>query len=223
MPPLPFVANAIKAQLQWSEAEDAHLFTTLYFLYSGGPPNASEALTLATDIYNAAAVPVGQWGVTTNLTGCRVTDLSSSTTGDALHTASTPGTRSGTDVLAGGTSVLVNYTIGRRYRGGKPRNYLPWGLSGDLLDRQTWKPGTVTSFHDSWSTFIGTVLGSVAGSTTLTAHINVSYYQGVTYQAAAAGTKQVATPTRRDVPVKDDIIGFSISPVPASQRRRNRP
>lgn len=222
MPPLAFVPNVAKSTLQWSDAQDAHLYTNLFWRYSGGPPDAAAALDLATQIYGHMAASASDWGPQVNLTGVRFVDLSSDTTGDALHTGSTPGTRSGSGELSGGTCTLLNFTIGRRYRGGKPRIYLPWALSGDLLDPQTWSASWVAAVHTNFSTFVGAVLGDVSGSTTLTSHVNVSYYSGTTYPAVPAGTKQVPVPMRRAVPVVDDIIGFAVSSFPASQRRRNR-
>jgi hypothetical protein len=219
MPALPFVDHVLKAQLQWSDASGTTIYNTLFFRYSGGPPDASEALTLASDIYTAAEGLLGLANPDVQLTGCRVTDLSADDTGDALHTATNSGTNTG-EVLPASTSLLINFSIGRRYRGGKPRNYFPFGSWSNLNGPRAWGTSFVTNAGTDWSTFAGAVLGATAGSTTITAHVNVSYYSGSTGSIVDGGTRGKTTPIRRITPAVDDIIGFAVAPRVATQRRR---
>lgn len=219
MPRLAFVPNVCKAQLQWQNDSGNTLYNNVFLKYSGGPPDASEALTLAEAVFTAAGNFAGDCHTTVVLTGCRVTDLSSDETGDALHSGSTTGTLEGGD-LPSSTSALLNFTIGRRYRGGKPRNYFPFGDDSKLADPRTWSGGFITSVTADWSTFIGAVLGTVAGSTTVTTHVNVSYYSGSTGSIVDGGNRGKTTPTRRTDPQVDDIIGFSMAPRLGTQRRR---
>jgi hypothetical protein len=219
MPRLPDVPNVVKAQLQWQDAAGNPLYNNLFLQYEGGPPNASEALSLASSIFTAAAFLLTQANEQVVLTGCRVTDLSADDTGDALHSGSTAGSLHG-DELPASAAALINFTIGRRYRGGKPRNYFPLGDNGNMADPRTWAGGFVTNVEAAWSSFIGAVLGTVAGSTTITAHVNVSYYSGSTGSIVDGGNRGKTTPTRRETPLVNDIIGFSMAPRIASQRRR---
>jgi hypothetical protein len=219
MPPLAFVPNVVKAQLQWQDHAGNPLYNNVFLQYEGGPPNASEALTLAEAIYTAAADLAGPCHSDVVLTGCRVTDLSADDTGDALHTGTTAGSLNG-DIIPASNCMLINFTTARRYRGGKPRNYFPMGDSESMLDPRTWGDGFVTSATSAWSGFIGAVLGTVAGSTTITAHVNVSYYSGSVGSIVDGGNRGKTTPTRRVPPLVSDIIGFSAAPRIASQRRR---
>lgn len=221
MPPLASVPNVIKAQLLWSDSADNDVRTTLYFRYSGGPPNSSDATALAADIYGAASSMNTQWTSTTQLTGVEVTDLSSPAGGQGLHAQSTAGTRAGTD-LAGGTAVVVGYLITRRYRGGKPRSYFPFFDSSDLTTRQQWAAGNLTALDTALTGFFSTVIGSAAGTTTITDHVNVSYYSGFTVFNPGGGKRARNIPTPRPVPVVDVITSFGARAQPGSQRRRNR-
>jgi hypothetical protein len=220
MPPLHSVPNVIKAQLLWSDSSDNDVRTTLFFRYSGGPPTSTDAVALAADIYTAAAAMLGNWTPTTQLTGVEVTDLSSPAGGQGLHAASTPGTLSGSD-LAGGTAVVVGYLITRRYRGGKPRSYFPFFSADSLATRQTWIGADLTALDSALTTFFSAVIGSSAGTTTITDHVNVSYYLGFTVvtNPVTGRARNVSTP--RATPVVDVISSFGARPRPGSQRRRN--
>jgi hypothetical protein len=221
MPPLPAVANTLKCQLLWSDSADANVRTTLYFRYTGGPPSATDCNALAADIYGAAANMLTQWTATTQLTGVEITDLGSATGATGLHAQSTSGTRAGQD-LAGGTAVVVGYVIARRYRGGKPRSYFPWFDSSDLATRQTWAAGNVTACDGFLATFFAACLGFTSGTTAITEHVNVSYYDGFTVVTSPTTGRARNVPTRRTTPLTDIITSFGTRTQPGSQRRRNR-
>lgn len=220
MPALAPVPNVLRADLQWTVGGDLDVATRLFFRYSGGPPNSSDCVTLAASIYTAAAAMHALWEPGTDLTGVKVTDLSSNTSGVGEHSQVTSGSGS-TASMPGSVSVLVNYLINRRYRGGKPRSYLPFGSEIDIATRQTWTAAFVTSVNSALSTFFSAVIGTTGGSTDITSHVNVSYYEGflVETNPVTGRTKNVAKP--RPVPVVDDILSWQTSSRPGSQRRRN--
>lgn len=221
MPALPAVPNVLKCQLLWSDSSDANVRTTQFYRYSGGPPNATDCNNLAADIYGNMAAMDGQWSPTTQLTGVEVTDLTSSGAAQGLHSQSTSGIRAGTD-LAGGTAVVVGYVITRRYRGGKPRNYFPFFTSSDLTNRQTWAAGDLTALDSALATYFSATIGSTSGSTTITDHVNVSYYDGFTVVTSPTTGRARNVPKLRTTPVVDVITSFGARPQPGSQRRRNR-
>jgi hypothetical protein len=118
--------------------------------------------------------------------------------------------------------VLVNYVIGRRYRGGKPRSYFPWGTVADLQGRQNWTAGFLTNVNTNLATAFAAMIGANAGSTVVTAHVNVSYYLGSKVVIDPITGRAHNVSIARDVPVVDTIDSFKTSPTVASQRRRNR-
>lgn len=221
MPPLPAVPNVLRVQQGWSASSDTTILSTQYYRYSGGPPTTTDAQTFAADIYSLWAGNAGLWDPTTFLDGVTVTDLSSS--GGALggHAQTTDGTRVG-GPLPGSACALVAYSITRRYRGGKPRNYLPWGTDDDVNNRQTWI-GSFTTAVDSAIAAIRTgTIGLASGTTTITDQVNVSYYDGFTSVQNPVTHRWRNVPTVRAVPVVDTIVTFSVKPNIASQRKRNR-
>jgi hypothetical protein len=118
--------------------------------------------------------------------------------------------------------VLINYPIGRRYRGGKPRSYLPWGTSADLNDAQTWDTTPLADFHTGWTAILAAVVAAgPVGSAVIGSQCNVSYY-GPPNRIITGSTGRVRTiSTTRSTPIIDDLPSFSVNRKLASQRRRN--
>lgn len=222
MPALPSVPGVVKVQLGWKVYGDLGVTSTVFLSYSGGPPDTADAASLAGSIFtDAGDAYAALLDTESALSSVKVTDLSSSSGGEAVHDGNVVGTRSG-GVLAGATCVLMNYTLGRRYRGGKPRNYFPFGVSSDLGDRQSWAPAFTTAVNSAWSSFIGNVIGDTGGSTTITSHVNVSYYEGSRVVTSPTTGRARNVPIVRTTPVVNPIVSATASAVPASQRRRNR-
>lgn len=223
MPPLPDVPDVFRARVLWSDSADLNVSTTLYFEYSGGPPSVTTCNTLAADLFESVGEAAGFWLVSVQLVGVIIEDLSSDMAAVGSHAGSVAGTLSGQQ-MAGATSLVANYAIARRYRGGKPRSYLPWGGSASLHNGQQWDStflgNVLTAINTIFSEFVGT---TVAG-TTVTNHANVSYYQGSTAVIVGPSGSQrgKTTPTRRAEPRVDAVVGVSLLGRPGSQRRRNR-
>jgi hypothetical protein len=149
--------------------------------------------------------------------------LTSPTAGVGSAAASAVGTRAGAPLDAN-TAVLINHHIGRRYRGGKPRTYLPAGVGADLATPQSWTAGALSNFT-LWPSYLEQVRQGMPGTTVLHNLVNVSYYKGS--QASITGTapyerghtKPIVS-TDPGYPIVDDITSSSVNPKPASQRRR---
>lgn len=218
MPALPVVPNVLRADLHWSISSDVNARTSLFFEYSGTAPNSSACLSLATTIATAMGDWGEYWDEDTTLLGCTVTDLSSASGGVATHDVSIAGGMP--NPMSGATAVLVNYQLPRRYRGGKPRSYLPWGAAGDIGNRQTWNATRVGLWATALTTFFGDVIGSTAGGTTITNHVNVSYYAGFTVVTSPTTGRARNVPTLRSSPLVTAISSFSVSTKIANQRRR---
>lgn len=222
MPPLPSVANVLRADLLWNDGSDTDVSTRMFFRYSGGPPDPTDAVALAADIWAPASSMNDLWSTNTDLTGVRVTDLASATGGQGEHAQSSTGTRVGSE-LAGGTCLVVGYVVQRRYRGGKPRSYFPWFTSADLTTRQTWNTTDLTSVDSALATFFAAVIGLTSGTTTITDHVNVSWYEGnKVVTNPITGRARNVPQLRPDGPKVDVISSFAARPTPGSQRRRNR-
>jgi hypothetical protein len=154
------------------------------------------------------------------------TDLTSPTSSRGQWTGNTAGTRSGA-VTGINECALINMTITRRYRGGKPRMYAPWGTAGDIngSDNQQWAPAFVSAATAAFAAFTGGMNGQGFGSCAVGAHINVSYYQGSTATISNPGTDYArghTTSTPRTTSVTDTIVAAACNQYIGSQRRRVR-
>jgi len=222
MPALPPVSQVLKLTLHWDDGSDMAAATILHWQYLGGAPTSAQINTFCT---NFNALTAAEWPIVldadSKYLGIDVIDLSSSTSGAGSAATSVNGAR-GTAILGAGSAVLAHYSIGRRYRGGKPRSYLPWGVSDDLSSRQTWGGAAVTSFTTTWAAILNAVpAAGPIGAAALVSQCVVSYY-GPPNRTITGSTGRVRTvSTTRAVPIVDLISGFTISPKVASQRRRN--
>jgi hypothetical protein len=221
MTPLPPVASTLRARLQWSDSADIDCFNNLYFRYSGTDMSEANAVALAADVFADFAALDALWIADTQLTGVVVTDLDVESGAQGEHDGSVAGTNTG-NPLTGASAVVIGGQIARRYRGGKPRNYFPWGSASDLVTRQSWTGAYLSLVATNFASCIATIIGTTEGPITITNHVNVSYYSGSTGHVTPDGNRGYTTPIRRAVPVTDIINGSTVRTAPGSQRRRNR-
>jgi len=220
MPALPFVAQCLRSRILWHDANDNNISTSLYWRFSGAGPDAAEAITLGHDLHTLVVAQDGLYSLDVEVLGVEITDLSTNMGGQGTYLSTHQGTRTGTPQV-GAAAVLANYTINRRYRGGKPRSYWPWGTVTDLSSPQTWSSGSITAFQTGLTAIITGFVGATAGSTAVTDHVNISYYEGFTTFTTPSGRMKNLSKLRA-TPVVDVIQSSSISATPGSQRRRNR-
>jgi hypothetical protein len=222
MPPLPSVANGLKCDLGYSIGDDTHALTRLHFLSSGGPPSGATLGTLAVDIANDWSTDLRAiFSSAVALTSVTLTDISSTSGAQGAWTGSQAGTRAGSAVPAN-VCVLMHHNIARRYRGGKPRSYVPFGVTGDLASPQTWGGAFTGNILTSWAAFIAHILAHVVSGYQLMSFVNVSYYSGFTNVPYGSPTKYRRIPTlRAGGPITDQITSSTPESRVASQRRRN--
>lgn len=207
MPPLPPAGPVVRVDLNIEPGGDANALCRLHFSYTGGPPSTSDLNSLATTIRGAFNTNLKAFfDTSTALEHVQVVDLSSSTGAGGIDTTAVTGTRAGS-LLPGGSAVLINHRIARRYRGGKPRTYLPAFTASDVTNRQGWLSASVTALQTGWNNFIAAINGVTVGSTVISGFVNVSYY---------------SAKALRTTPHIDAITASVVSFNPASQRRRNR-
>ena len=223
MPPLPAVPNVVRIKHTFTIGSDVTADTRMHFGYSGGLPSNADALTiagLARAHFAANIIPL--MGDSTTCTAIEVLDLSSPTGGVGTDTTASVGTR-GFELLPAGAAALILLKIARRYRGGKPRMYWPFGVSSDLLTPTAWQIASAAAFLDGFNNYQVLLVGATGGTTVLTHLVNVSYYQGFTSvtNPITGRTKDVAK-LRVGAPVVDAVTSLAINPAPGSQRRRNQ-
>ena len=194
----------------------------MFLSYSGSPPSAAATQALATDIGEAAAAHLASvLSETYSITFGELEDLSSDTGNSAITDIAAAGTRSGTanDVAL---CVLLNHSIGRRYRGGHPKTFWPWGVEGDLLNNNAWESASITAFDAAWVAFLAAIVGASSGGVTITGLVNVSFYSGFTAVMSPTTGRYRNIPKLRANPVIDPIVNTAVNAIPSTQRRREQ-
>ena len=222
MPPLPLVANVVKVRHHFDIGADNNAVCILHFGYSGPAPDNTACTALAAEFGIVATSDFpGMMSDGVTLTGIDVLDLSSGSPGFGVDPLSVVGTRSG-PILPAGAAMLVSYSIGRRYRGGRPRTYWPFFTESDLLNANTWLSASVSSMESTLAGLLSSWETIFSGSTVITGLVNVSYYSGFTsvVNPITGRTRDVPKVRTSAIPA-DPILGLHVNPHVASQRRRN--
>jgi hypothetical protein len=220
VPPLPYANEVLEVQLRHTYAADLDVLTRVFFAYTGTAPVDSGLNTMASTVSSAWGTNLKSLAVpAVALTEVVVTDLTSATSARGVWSGSVAGTRSGTDIFAN-VCMNVGFVIARRYRGGKPKCYLPFGNASDLQTSQTWTSTFVSAVGTGWAAFITAVIAAAPSGTTISGQINVSYFQGFTSVENPITHRYRNVPTLRATPVQDTVIGTVYQTRPASQRRR---
>lgn len=222
MPPLPPYPNVLRIRHLFDVGVDASAMVNWHMTYTGTAPSDGTCALLAAAIEGVAhPIFVPDMASDVSLAGIEVQDLTSDTAGQGSNFGIYPGTRSG-GYLGAAVATLANMPIGRRYRGGKPRSYWPFGTTTDLQSAQLWEDAYVSEIAGDLETYLAGLEGLTESGTVLSQLVSISYYHGFT-----AVTNPITGRTR-DVPnvrtvalAPDPILAIVVSKKVASQRRRN--
>jgi hypothetical protein len=221
LPALPVVPKVIKTDLVGSYGGDTDVVNRFYLQYTGTAPTAGDLDTIANAIgaswdSNIASV-CSETAVA--LSAVTMTDLSTVTSPSVEQPAVFPGTRTGAELPADACFV-TGYEITRRYRGGHPRGYWPFGVAADLATAQTWDSGFITAAVDAVAGFFGTIPGLVWTGGGVLSQVSVSYYEGFTAVENPITHRYRNVPNVRVTPLIDAVADIVGRPRVGSQRRR---
>ena len=173
--------------------------------YGGTPPTATQAATLAGNLIGAFRSSFQALVSTEYLCNlCRVTDLASSTGAVAESAAGWAGTLAG-QALPNQTAMLVNWLVGRRYRGGHPRTYLAGLVQIELSNPTTWDPSYLGEWQIAVNNWHSALNGGAIGSFGPFSHVNVHMIHLGAYVVP---------------PLVDPILSGAPNPTPGTQRKR---
>jgi hypothetical protein len=158
-------------------------------------------------------------GTDRRCTQIRVLDLLGNAGAEGTVAGWGEGSRSG-ESLPANTCMLANLKIGRRYRGGKPRTYYPFGVRQDMNTPQTWSTTATAAIQSALETFNGVWLGLTYGNITLHEHCSVHYYEKGTWATDPVTGRPRYIPKRVEPPHVDPILSIAVSNRIATQRRR---
>jgi len=121
----------------------------------------------------------GNWPLTTTVTEYTAVDLGSAQPAQAQVAASIAGTTAGEQDAA--ACIMFNYPVSQRYRGGKPRTYLPGPQGADQASPTNWTLATFDAMLTVWQNVISSIAsaGSSAGVVGCT-HCVVLYTYSIT-------------------------------------------
>jgi hypothetical protein len=213
MPPLPPVPNVIKV-VSSSKVRDSLCENIFHITWSGATPGTGTLSTWLTDVWVPAwdAIFSAEASSFAATIEHEATDLTSDTGASAIVADTTAGGRTG-DNAPGSACVLVSWDIARRYRGGHPRSYFPFGTAGTYGATSTkfWDTGFIADVQSLIDTWLAAVQGHDISGTEFSTLVNLSYY-----------SKEI-TPTppyRRVTPITDAITAGTVKDRICSQRRR---
>jgi hypothetical protein len=191
-----------------------------FFLsYAGTAPTGANCTTLAGDVEAAWAADIAPLQhPTVLLTEVDVLDIATDTGLSGQWNGSLAGSATG-NILPIQVAMDVEYGIARRYRGGKPRTYLPIGTYNDLADQGHWDASFVTATNTAVTSFFTAIQALVVGAMGALTHVSLSYYKGFTNITNSSGRER-AVPTYRPVALHDNVTGYAAKVVLGSQKRR---
>jgi hypothetical protein len=216
--PLPDVP-CVRVRLVYETPAGNDAGNRFYLSYSGSAPTGANCATLASDVESQwathlAPLASAAWA----LTEVDVLDIATNSGLSGQWTGSTDGTRSGTQ-LPTQVATNVEFGISRRYRGGKPRMYLPPGNSADSANDNVWGSGFISGVNTGVAAFFSGIEGLSVGSMGTLQHVNLSYYKGFTNITNSSGRER-AVPTYRATALHDNVVNYSCKASMGSQKRR---
>jgi len=217
-PPLP-ASPCVRVRLGYTASAGTEMGSRFYLSYSGAAPTAANCLTLATDIATAQGTHLAPYCYQLiSLTEVDVLDIATDSGAHGTYAASNAGGLSG-GTLTANAAVNVEYDIARRYRGGKPRMFLPPPDDSALASIDKYSNTFVGNVNTAFAAFMSQIEALTIGSMGTLAHVNLSYYQGFKNITNSSGRER-AVPTYRTSALLDTITGYATKAVIGSQRRR---
>lgn len=216
--PLP-ASPCVRVRLIYNEGSAGEGGNRVYFSYSGTPPSGADCTALASGVATAWAGNLqGLIPANYSLDEVDVLDIATDSGLSGQWHGADAGTRAGS-YLPANVATNVEFGIARRYRGGKPRFFLPPGVQGDLESQGAWSAGYVSSVNEAVVNFFNAVQELSPGTIGTLQHVNLSYYKGFTNITNSSGRER-AVPQYRDQALLDTVTGYSAKAVVGSQRRR---
>lgn len=174
MAAVPPITGVVKLELSGNIAGN----TDWANIFHMGQAGAAWSLAALTSLWGAINGPLeslytGNMGAAVTVSEAKLTDLTSDTSEVLTESIDWSGTRIGISAQAS-ACVLFNHQIVRRYRGGHPRTYFPFGDAALQLDPQSWDATFIANCATNWAT----VMAAMSGYSAASAFGTVSYFSG---------------------------------------------
>lgn len=217
-PPLP-ESPCVRVRLDYTQSDGYDAGSRFFLSYAGSAPTTANCQTLAADVAAAWAAHLApQVGANFVLTEVDVIDIATVYGNSGDWTGEDAGSASG-PYMPAQTATNIEYDIGRRYRGGKPRMFLPPGNVADTQDAGHWSADYVSATNAAIAAFFAEIESESIGAMGALGHVSLSYYLSFTNVTNSSGRTRAA-PKYRTVALVDTVTGYSTKGVIGSQRRR---
>jgi len=218
MPALPAAVKVVRVDFHMQETDSPNMMIHLFAQYGGTLSSGDATTWCAAFRSNFITDVMAQMANQVTLFKTVLTDLSSNTAPQVIDTTTGTGAL-GTSATIAGLSVIIQFKIARRYRGGHPRIYLPGLRASDVSNLNQINPTQANNIKTAWQTFITAAMGACPAAASPASHVNVSYFHGFTNVTFPSGRVH-AVPTPRGAPQIDAVSSYGINPVVGMQRRR---
>lgn len=209
----------VRVRLIYNEGVGGEGGNRFYLSYSGSAPSGANCTTLAADIAAQWATDIAPTcGVDWVLNEVDVLDIATDSGLSGQWNGSHAGTLTGTKLPANCASN-IEFGIARRYRGGKPRMFLPPPPESYLNSVTSWTSAFVAAANGNVAAFFAGVEALSVGSMGTLQHVSLSYYKGFTNITNSSGRER-AVPTYRATALHDNVTGYSCKVIVGSQKRR---
>lgn len=219
MPALPDVANVFRTRVMFTVHGKPDQGLRLFFRWTGSTPTSASLNDMSGTVLLAIGGFADLWHPDVKLTSVTMEDLTSPTAAVGENTTTVPGTRTG-GPLPADACVVVDSTIPRRYRGGRPKTFWPFGTDTDLTGQQKFSSTAVGVFGSGIASIFHAFSLITVDGTTLGAQANISYYKGFTVITSPTTHRARNLPTLRTTPVVDTVTDRTVQSYVGSQRRR---
>jgi hypothetical protein len=221
MPPLPDIPNVLVVQLKF-RVGNANVLSRVHLRYASAEPSRHDLNIYAAGIDAQIGTHlVALCSSQVRTVEVMVTDLTHRSAARGIAPSQQVGTRPGLPNGAG-VAALVNFRVARRYRGGKPKVYVPFFVASDLTTSLTWSEEALAEASAGWAGFMSGLLTSTPPALRVVEQVNVSHYEGFeVVMDLRTGRSRNVPQLRSNGPAIDKITGFLINPKLGSQRRRN--
>jgi hypothetical protein len=209
----------LRVRLDYLQTDTYLCGSRFYLGYAGAAPTPGNCATIAADIATAWNTNIGPHvHETYQLVEIDVLDIASVAGASGQWTGSDAGAVSGT-ALPSQCAMNVEFNIARRYRGGKPRMFVPPSQTSDQVNASHWASSVVTATTAYMLAFFTAVEAISVGAVGALSHVNLSYYSGFTNITNSSGRER-AVPKYRAAALVDPVEGYAAKSLIGSQRRR---
>ena len=211
----------MRVRLIHGQGLDLTMGSRFFLAYTdASAPSIADLNTMATFVRTTWSAQLA--GLMSNSSGLQqviIDDLASATGNQGVDSTTVSGTRAGA-VVEQNAAIQVNFKIGRHYRGGKPKAYLPFGIQGDTAGSQLWSAAFANATVTAWNAFIAAINGHTSGALTAGAQVSVSYFKGPRSNPNPSIWSKKNVPAARGVPVVDTVIAITAARTIVNLRRR---